>query len=1240
MAFRTAVSLLFLLLGLPTAGAARLVDARAATPTTIAGPEWRSVSRFAVGSLTSAALEDPAYSATQPGLFTKGFDRFGLDPSSNSLKAYFGGDVAAGSRLVGQMPPPLLSFDGINNIDNGLAYNLLFIPPDMVGAVGPEHYVQVVNALIRVFDKTGNAQTPPVRLNALFAPLQSTCSNRFDGLPNIIYDQFADRWLISQVCSAFPPFRQMIAVSRTGDPAGEYYLYEFVMPNVKINDFPKFGLWPSAYMMTTDEFLGSDYVGSGMFAFERAKLLAGDASARYIYFNSPVPVQPRRRGMLPADIDGLRLPPEDSPGVFASYTATEYGDTADSIRLFGFTPNFAEPADSTFSELPESPVLLEPFDPTSPDGRTDIAQPPPGEFLDSQSDRLNNRLAYRNFGTHESLVIAKTVRMTPASQTYRAGVRVTELRRASAGFSPAVQATLGNTTSSRWISSAALDHEGNLAVQYNFVSDEKKPSILYSGRLTTDPPNTLRQEEQLVEGTGVQRTFGFRWGDYASMTPDPADDCTFWFTGEYYSQASQDQSELGWLTRIGAFKFDECTAAPRAAIFGGVTDSVTGLPIASARIKAGDYSRTTNASGSYGSLTVIPGIYQLKAEARGYRPETGQVTLSAGQIEPRNFALEPIAEFQIEASEVINDSCPTSQGPRPGDSVTLRLTLRNIGARDSLPVTAAIVADDIVIQPGPPQVLGAVARNATVTADFTFSVLSGAKCGVAISPTIALTEGTEPLGEVNVPLRTGAEQIAFSEDFDGVTAPGLPAGWTTSSTENHQLWRTSSARTESAPNALFSPAPIQRGVNEIISPAFSVNTATAELRFRLWYELETTFLRNRLYDGAVLELSIADGEWQDILAAGGSFLTGGYDGTIDGCCQNPLAGRLGWSGRSGVNQTSEWIDSIVRLPASAAGQSVRLRWRVGTDIGTFREGIYIDDLKVIDGFTCECPPAIPNSAPYDFDGDGKTDIASYAFTEVADAADIRLIESGTGAIRSINFGSLGDRSVAADFDGDGKTDVAVFRPSTGFWFILRSSDGSVDIRQFGISEDIPVPADLDGDGRFEIAVFRPSTGVWYAVRSADSQVVIVQFGIDGDIPTPGDYDGDGRDDIAVFRPSNGFWYVLRSGDGGVTFTQFGQDSDIPVAADFDGDGRTDNAVYRPTNGVWYVLGSQAGFSAVAFGIAEDIPLNADLDGDGRADIAVFRPSTRVWYSIRSSDIQVTITEFGQPGDRPVPAANR
>ena len=140
----------------------------------------------------------------------------------------------------------------------------------------------------------------------------------------------------------------------------------------------------------------------------------------------------------------------------------------------------------------------------------------------------------------------------------------------------------------------------------------------------------------------------------------------------------------------------------------------------------------------------------------------------------------------------------------------------------------------------------------------------------------------------------------------------------------------------------------------MVSPAFTVSSPNAKLSFRNWYELETTFLRNRLYDGSVLEIRLGSGEWADIIAAGGRFESGGYDGLLDSCCQNPLGGRLGWSGRSGIEQTSEFVTTTVRLPASAAGQTTQLRWRVGTDIGGFREGQYIDDLVVTDGFTCGC----------------------------------------------------------------------------------------------------------------------------------------------------------------------------------------------------------------------------------------------------------------------------------------------
>ncbi|HNQ14451.1 MAG TPA: hypothetical protein PKM58_02745, partial [Pyrinomonadaceae bacterium] len=183
------------------------------------------------------------------------------------------------------VPGPSLSFEGLNSDDNAAAYGFRVLPPDTVGDVGFGHYVQAVNLLVRVFDKSGNALTPPFKMSTLFAPLGTPCSARNDGDPNVLFDPLSDRWILSQFCTQAPPFRQMVAVSRTSDPSGEYYLYEFVMPNVKLNDYAKLGVWSDAYFMSTDEFLGGDYAGSGVFAFDRQKLLSGDPDAGYIYFD-------------------------------------------------------------------------------------------------------------------------------------------------------------------------------------------------------------------------------------------------------------------------------------------------------------------------------------------------------------------------------------------------------------------------------------------------------------------------------------------------------------------------------------------------------------------------------------------------------------------------------------------------------------------------------------------------------------------------------------------------------------------------------------------------------------------------------------------------------------------------------------------------------------------------------------------------------------------------------------------
>jgi hypothetical protein len=497
---------------------------------------------------------------------------------------------------------------------------------------------------------------------------------------------------------------------------------------------------------------------------------------------------------------------------------------------------------------------------------------------------------------------------------------------------------------------------------------------------------------------------------------------------------------------------------------------------------------------------------------------------------------------------------------------------------------------------------------------------------------LQLQDAGENLGTVTINLRTGNQRVALQETFDSVSAPNLPAGWTTSATGAQDVWKTSERNTNRRRSA-HSAAAAQVGVNEMTSLAFPVASATAELTFYNRYDLETTFLRNKLYDGAVLEIKIGEGIFQDIIAAGGVFTAGGYDGVIDSCCQNPLAGRAGWSGKSGPNQTPEFIRTNVKLPARAAGKNVSLRWRVGTDNGTAREGQYIDDVRVSDGYVCACQTT-PTSlrAPFDFDGDGKTDLSVFRPTNNSKEPDFYVRNSSNNFVTGAAWGGAGDEPVNADYDGDGRTDYAVFRPSTATWFVLRSCDNVIFPINFGLGSDELVPGDYDGDGKTDIGVFRPSSGVWYIRQSSDAAIRAVQFGTAGDLPVPGDYDGDNKTDVAVFRPSNGAWYVRRSSDNGFFAAQFGQLGDKPVAGEYDGDGKSDLVVFRPSNGAWYLQRTAQGFSAAQFGANGDKPLQADFDGDGKRDIAVYRPSTGVWYYIKSSDgAAVVAGQFGIAG---------
>ncbi|HEX8651471.1 MAG TPA: FG-GAP-like repeat-containing protein [Pyrinomonadaceae bacterium] len=270
-----------------------------------------------------------------------------------------------------------------------------------------------------------------------------------------------------------------------------------------------------------------------------------------------------------------------------------------------------------------------------------------------------------------------------------------------------------------------------------------------------------------------------------------------------------------------------------------------------------------------------------------------------------------------------------------------------------------------------------------------------------------------------------------------------------------------------------------------------------------------------------------------------------------------------------------------------------------------------------------------------FDGDRQTDFS--VFRPSSGTWYVERSSSGGTVFTAQQWGLGTDKPVPGDYDGDGKTDIAVFRPSDGYWYILQSSNNSFRAEQWGQSSDVPVPGDYDSDGRTDIAVFRPNQGTWY-IKQSTSGFRAQPWGSSTDKPVPGDYDGDGKTDLAMWRPSNGTWYVLQSTSGIWLAQQWGRSTDKPLLGDFDGDARTDIAVYRPSEGTWYVLrSSNNSFSAQQFGNDSDVPVQADYDADGKTDIAVYRPSEGTWYVLGSFDGAFSGKQFGMSEDTPAPS---
>jgi hypothetical protein len=421
-------------------------------------------------------------------------------------------------------------------------------PPDTIGDVGLNHYIQMVNVQIAIFSKTGTLLAPPVAVSTIWTGFPGNCSSQNAGDPVVVYDRAADRWVISQfhfgngIC---------VAVSRTSDPvAGGWWLYDFA-GLASFPDYFKIGVWPSAY------FIGANAGSNKALALNRAAMLTGAPATAIVRNTAGVGVH---SFLLPADADGPTPPPAGAPGVFYRHIDDAVGGGVDRVELFEFQPDFVTPANSTFT----GPVAI----PTAPFGSlcgfsfSCVFQPGTGQRLDSVTEWAMWRLAYKNFTTHEVMLVNNAVDTGAAT---RPGVRWYELRRTPPGagaWSIFQQGTFspGAASENRWMASLAMDNSGNIGMGYSYTDSSAgtpvQPSLRYTGRLAADPPGTMTQgETTLIAGTGVQ-TGSNRWGDYAAMSIDPFDECTFWFTGEYMIGGN------AWATRIGSFELPSCVPVP------------------------------------------------------------------------------------------------------------------------------------------------------------------------------------------------------------------------------------------------------------------------------------------------------------------------------------------------------------------------------------------------------------------------------------------------------------------------------------------------------------------------------------------------------------------------------------------------------------------------------------------------------------------------------------------------------
>ena len=852
-------------------------------------------------------------------------------------------------------PPTIASFNGlgVGNGANGM-------PPDTNGDVSPTHYIQWINTSWGIFNKTTGTQIGlTVAGNSFWNGFGGDCQNTNAGDPLAIWDDTAERWVMSQFVTR-APFKQCVAVSATSDPLGAYHRYEFTSPI--FGDYPHIGVWTdeggtqNAYLMVTHDFSGSPltFQGASFVAMERDKMLAGQPAGvvRFSGFNA--------YGTQPIHLDGQLKAPTGACPTFVHF------DEADSSYLFwDLCLNWTTPGSSTITNTPQRVLSGSTFRPNF----AQVPQAGTAQRLDGFGSNIMFRAAARTFPAGAPFTTALVINHHVLGPADQGAIKWVQFDLQQGAGTPAAmtksivdEGTFAPDTSSRWMGSVAIDKNGNIGVGYTRSSSTTNPTIMLTSRKLGDAPGVLRDETACTPPTtGSQTSTSGRWGDYSSMSVDPSDDCTFWHTNEWYPSTSSGSYQ----TRICSFVLDGC-GEPNFSV---VSDSPKRIEQC-ALTTTTDPSWNLRAGALFGfngnvvfSATGTPvGSTATFSPANATAPAATVFTLTNG-------AALPSGEYELSligTSGALVRSVPVSFGLSSAPAAAPALSspanaASNVSQRPALSWDASPGALAYFVQIADDPAFANVIASATLTTTqwtpsvtldptrtYYWRVRTSNYCGdgtfSAARSFVTGTAGVCGAGQSRV--------VVFSDDVETGTN-----GWTTAGTGG-TAWSRQAAVAGTRMSTMVWR--VQNNTvtsdRQLVSPVIAIPGGATDVT--LSYDTHHSFEIDGpagCWDAGSLEVSTDGGSNWTYLDDSRMF-TDPYVGTIsDGA---PLAGRGGWchltvqpfSFLSGFEDTAQLLPArnIVDL-SGFAGQNIQLRFRATSDSNTAAtapNGWSIDNIRV------------------------------------------------------------------------------------------------------------------------------------------------------------------------------------------------------------------------------------------------------------------------------------------------------